>query len=195
MKKETIHTKLIGQQFGYLIVREIIRDNKSTKKHPWRAICECTNCHNLKFNVDPQALKKGRTTSCGCRRDQYVKITGVNSKQYKGYEGISGKYWGQINTRAKRRVYSIEVDIKYCWELYIKQNGKCALSGLPIEFGIANNKSSETTASLDRIDSNLGYIEGNVQWVHKHINIMKNVYDQKYFISLCNLITKNNSNA
>lgn len=26
---------------------------------------------------------------------------------------------------------------------------------------------------FDRIDPNKGYIIGNVQWVHKHINMMK----------------------
>ena len=48
------------------------------------------------------------------------------------------------------------------------------------------------TASLDRIDSNLGYVKGNVQWVHKHINVMKNIFNQDMFIFLCNQVTKTN---
>lgn len=47
----------------------------------------------------------------------------------------------------------MNIDIKFAWELYVKQEKKCALSGLPIVFAISNKKSSETTASLDRIDS------------------------------------------
>ena len=43
--------------------------------------------------------------------------------------------------------------------------------------------------SLDRIDSNNGYVEGNVQWVHKDVNMMKKDYNQEYFINICKLIT------
>ena len=191
MKKETTYQKMINNKFGYLIVTNLVRDDNSTKKHPWRAICQCTNCGKENVNIDPQALLRGRTTSCGCRRDQYLKITGKNSIQYTGYEGLNGKYWGVIKNRAKKRGYVINIDIKYAWNLYLQQNCKCALSGLPIEFAISNKKVSETTASLDRIDSSKGYVEGNVQWVHKHVNVMKNVFEQNYFISLCELITKN----
>lgn len=192
MKNDTIYNKLIGQQFEFLIVKQIIRNDNSTKKHPWRAICECTNCGNQNFDVAPISLIKGRTTSCGCRRDQYSKTRGINSKLYKGYGELNGKYWWQIKNRAERRGYLIEISIEYAWNLYLQQNKKCALSGLPISFANSNKKSSETTASLDRIDSSKGYIEGNVQWVHKHVNIMKNIYEQNYFISLCKLITENN---
>lgn len=184
---------LVGKTFGYLTVINMAQTDKSGKLHAWRAICKCSNCGNQNFDVNPQSLMRGQTTSCGCSKDRYVKTTGKNSPQYTGYEELNGKYWGVIKNRAKKRGYTIDINIKYAWDLYIKQNKKCALSGIPIEFAISNKRNSETTASLDRIDSSKGYIEGNVQWVHKHINIMKNVFDQNYFISLCELITKNNS--
>jgi len=41
------------------------------------------------------------------------------------------------------------------------------------------------TASLDRIDSSKGYIEGNVQWVHKMVNMSKQQYTQEEFINMC----------
>lgn len=40
-------------------------------------------------------------------------------------------------------------------------------------------------ASLDRIDSNMDYQEENVQWLHKDINMMKQQFDQDYFIQMC----------
>jgi hypothetical protein len=45
---------------------------------------------------------------------------------------------------------------------------------------------------LDRIDSSKGYIVGNVQWVHKHVNVMKNIFSQEMFIFICNQVSKNN---
>lgn len=64
-----------------------------------------------------------------------------------------------------------------------KQHKRCALTGVEIEFGTAWNK--VCTASLDRIDSNEGYIEGNVQWVHKAINLMKRDMTDAEFLDWC----------
>jgi len=48
-------------------------------------------------------------------------------------------------------------------------------------------------ASLDRIDSNLGYIVGNVGWTSTIINIMKQNLKLCDFIELCCIISKNKS--
>ena len=47
---------------------------------------------------------------------------------------------------------------------------------------LRNTDNNNDSISLDRIDSSKGYEENNVQWVHKDINLMKNKYDNKYFI-------------
>lgn len=53
-------------------------------------------------------------------------------------------------------------------------------------------KNSLYKASLDRIDSSLGYIEGNVQWVLREINFMKGNLDEEYFKNICIAIGKYN---
>ncbi len=53
-------------------------------------------------------------------------------------------------------------------------------------------KRGEYTASLDRIDSRGHYEVGNVQWIHKDLNIMKNSYDANYFIDMCKSVAKFN---
>lgn len=191
LRKRGFKHDIIGKTFGFLIVRKMAQTEKSTKAQSWRAICDC-KCGNKNIDVHPQALIRNQTTSCGCRRDQYNKTRGKNSSLYKGYEDISGKYWGIIKDRAIRRGYNIEIDIKFVWELYLKQGKKCKLSGLPIYFANANRKVSETTASLDRIDSTKGYIKDNVQWVHKKVNIMKNKMPEDEFIRICKLIANLN---
>lgn len=47
-------------------------------------------------------------------------------------------------------------------------------------------------ASLDRIDSDKGYIEGNVQWLHKWVNLMKSDFTQDEFLNYCRLIIEHN---
>jgi hypothetical protein len=69
--------------------------------------------------------------------------------------------------------------------LFEVQEGKCALTGLPIEFG---GQGEATTASLDRIDSKKGYVPGNVQWVHKDVNELKMDLPETRLIELCTKI-------
>jgi hypothetical protein len=82
--------------------------------------------------------------------------------------------------------------MKYLWELYLHQDKKCALTGLYIEMKLKDDMAYDgyrQIASLDRIDSKLGYCIGNIQWVHKDVNIMKNKFNQDYFLQICKLIT------
>lgn len=114
---------------------------------------------------------------------------GKYNKGWKGTGDISKQYWNQIIHHAKIRNLEISITIEYVWNLFIKQNRKCALSGLDLNFAAFGH--AEQTASLDRIDSIKGYIEGNVQWVHKDINIMKMDMNEYQFIKMCDLISRN----
>lgn len=85
--------------------------------------------------------------------------------------------------------------MKYLWELFLKQDRKCALSGVPLSFEgkTMENRyasTSKKTASLDRIDSTKGYIKGNVQWVHKIVNLMKQTTNQDEFIEWCRKVAE-----
>ena len=90
--------------------------------------------------------------------------------------------------KGKKKIYKLTVTMEQAWELFEKQNRKCALSGLPLNFPKDRNPHGGT-ASLDRIDSNGNYTLDNVQWVHKDINRLKNSFDQDYFINLCKLVS------
>lgn len=50
----------------------------------------------------------------------------------------------------------------------------------------------EITASIDRIDNSKGYVEGNVQWVHKEINKMKFTKSDIDFVHFCTLVADHN---
>lgn len=87
--------------------------------------------------------------------------------------------------------------MEYIWDLFVSQKSMCKISGMVISFR-SSDENSDTyrvgrkhTASLDRIDSNFGYVMGNVQWVHRDINIMKNNFDESYFKQLCRFVSEN----
>lgn len=72
--------------------------------------------------------------------------------------------------------------------LYKKQNGLCALTGLPMEPKIGKDISSK--CSIDRIDSQKGYFPDNMQLVVSWANSMKLDMSQELFFDRINIIAK-----
>ena len=54
-----------------------------------------------------------------------------------------------------------------------------------------NNSKKEliNCASVDRIDNSLGYIKGNIQWLHKDINLIKNDFKNGEVINYARFVT------
>lgn len=159
----------------------------STRSGAISWLCECVCGINKIVSMDRLTRKSNPVKSCGCKR---VK-RGKDHAQFTGHEGISGKWWGSHVLRERkqnvRQKVPVTINIEYAWELFIKQGGKCALSGIPLKL----NTSVSSNASLDRIDSSMGYEPGNVQWVDKHINFMKRTYSQEYFVEMCKKVAYN----
>lgn len=140
--------------------------------------CLCTGC-NREYDVYKKALLNNKSKRCqGCA---YTIRTGEDSPVWTGYKGISGTKFNRIKKRAKYDSIEFNITIKDLWNIWERQNGICALSEQELDL----NK----TASLDRIDSKKGYILGNVWWIHKDINFMKQAYDTKYFMEVCQKIS------
>lgn len=130
-----------------------------------------------------------------------LRINGIklreNKKEAKrstGYKNLSGSHWARIKSGAKNRGLEFSISIEYAYSIYISQKQKCKLSGVDIVLCPLYCDQSNSTASLDRIDSSKGYIEENVQWVHKSVNVMKQAMSDDEFIDWCRKISNNNSN-
>lgn len=147
-----------------------------------RAYCRC-KCECGKITeVRTDSIKIG--TVKGCRSCSRAKIL---------HKEIYSSFWNRIIKCAVERGIEFNITVEYAWKLFEKQNRKCALTGVIIYFGLVGNGKGiyEQTASLDRIDSTKGYIEGNIQWVHKRVNIIKQDQNQDDFIDMCVLISQN----
>ncbi len=166
---------LIGKRYGSLTI--IKYSHKDEKRHHWW-LCKC-DCGKELLRRESRMFNK-QNISCGCMLNRKRE----KSSGYKGYKEISGIFFGKIKRGAKYRNMDFDVSIEYIWDLFLKQNRKCALTGIDLKFP-PKSKDTDYTASLDRIDSSKGYIEGNVQWIHKNVNIMKNEFDQPYFLEIC----------
>lgn len=64
--------------------------------------------------------------------------------------------------------------IQFCCDLYDKQDGKCALSGVAMTYS-ANSRSRQI--SIDRIDCSKGYTPGNTRLLCLFVNNALNSYD------------------
>lgn len=157
--------------------------SKSDKKgHESTYICKCS-CGSIFKKAISYIKRFSRCHRCSSILSRH------NS------ETITGHGWSALKINAKARGHIVEISPEYANELLKKQNYKCALSGLPITL-ISNGgiKTCNQTASLDRIDSSKGYIEGNVQWVHKHINKIKQNFKEDYFINMCEKVVNHQRN-
>ena len=73
-----------------------------------------------------------------------------------------------------------------------KQKRKCAITKVPIEIKGKKEKAViYKSASLDRIDSNKGYVKTNVQWVMLGVNYMKMNFPEKDLHKALFLIKEN----
>ena len=179
---------LTGNQYTRL---KVVERAPRTKNGSARWICKCA-CGNT-VEVGSKELRYGHTKSCGCLR----RARGSESNKWTGCGEISGETWYGIQytaagrRRSSKTAVDFTVTIEDMWQLFLEQDRCCALTGLPLHFVSRKSRSlGEQTASLDRIDSSCGYIPGNMQWVHKDINLMKNTLSQKRFIQMCALVTK-----
>lgn len=90
-------------------------------------------------------------------------------------------------TKARNRTKEFNIIDQDLFDLWEKQNGQCAYTKLPL-LATANQFN---TLSLDRVDSNKGYVVGNIQLVCTAINKMKQEYAEEVFILFCQLVTQN----
>ena len=173
--------ELKDRQFGDLTVLERSSGRKF-RNRLW--LCEC-KCGRRTVSTAAQLLR-GSKKSCGCS----IHKVSTESRRWTGHCEISGRFWGSIKRSARVRDIPFLITIDQAWEKFKSQNGKCALSGIPLGFGSKGEQSVEKTASLDRIDSNLPYELSNIQWVYKDINRMKLNIPENEFVWLCMCITR-----
>ena len=185
----------LGKQYGNFTVisEEIGRSND--QKILFKVKCSCGKEQFIRAYF----LESGRQScckSCSQRNAVYANPGRGNflGKEHEGIGNFTKTTYSYFKRNAKRRniSWSDELTIEYLYDLLLKQNRKCALTGVNIDLTESRKSSSVDfelmTASIDRIDSKKGYEPNNIQWVHKDINRMKWAFPQNQFIEMCQLV-------
>lgn len=167
---------LTNQHFGKWTV--LYKGPSGQRNLQWFCRCEC----GITKYVDGCHLRNGKSKSCRACIEWKPRDA----------SGIASRHWQTILDNAQRRGIEVSITRLQAYQVYQQQEGRCALSGLPI--ALQNNQQrSSGVASLDRIDSRKGYSLDNIQWLHQDINVMKGTMSDEQFIHYCSLITQEQS--
>lgn len=93
-----------------------------------------------------------------------------------------------INNNAKNRT---ELNPSMLIELLAEQNGKCALSGVPLT-KITGHGIVSTNVSIDRIDPKGPYTKENIRLVCRFINGFRSELSDENFLWWCRKVTEYN---
>jgi hypothetical protein len=116
---------------------------------------------------------------CSTRRAKEI-YRGFRMSWFRKYEyhaGMRNKEWG--------------LSVDEAVDVFEQQNGRCALTGLPLT---TNGPFNDITASLDRIDNSKGYTPDNVHWVHKAVNFMRGDMPLAAFVESCRAVAQHTCN-
>jgi dUTP pyrophosphatase len=143
----------------------------------------CEIC-SIKFKLKPFHKKRYKgpfTCSRKCRGELLKTIYIGNKNPNHKYKDSLHKFFvircNDIKNRANRQKLDFNLTPEYLYSLYLKQNGLCSYSGIPMKITSTNFKikgqADIDTLSVDKIIPENGYIEGNITFCCNGINKLK----------------------
>lgn len=144
------------------------------KRVVWEALCDCKNI----TYVIPKAVVNGNTTSCGCIATQFQVERGQNSRKYHPVKSSALAVWRGTYKDMEFETFAIisQLPCYYCtvppnrvkntMRAY-RERDKNSLHKFGYEAG------NFTYNGIDRIDSSLGHVVGNIVPCCWTCNIMK----------------------
>lgn len=168
---------------SYIITKEFLEEYYIKQNMTLKEVAQQAGFQRKSIVV--KALKK-----FGIPQREHTRSIAVIQRKKRKHHTIPGRYFFSLENGANRRNIPFNITLDQLWELFVKQDGKCALSGLNIRFHLPGEKCTEQTASVDRINSDLGYTIDNIRWVHKTINLMKMDLQNQEFIYLCKKVAE-----
>ena len=102
---------------------------------------------------------------------------------------------GAKNRGIEWKLGSVDEAFFEIYTLYEKQQGCCALSGIPFIFNGSEKWEFNFKPSIDRIDSDRGYELGNIQLVLVCLNYQKGNMPQSELVRICEAVVANQSST
>ena len=165
---------------------------------PTGHVIRCLKCNEIKSQT---MFYRNKSSSLGV---QTYCIKCHKEKVYESQSKLSGFITKIYNKMLKHCLkYNIECNVSNddIVKIYFKQNGHCALTNELMTYYIGPNLTnsryeSKYNIAIDRIETDKGYVQDNIQLIGHMIYQMKTKtsMNNEQFIKLCELISKNNLN-
>lgn len=176
----------IGMRYGRLtVIFYKGKDNRGL--HLWE--CQCS-CGNTKIVVG-QNLSSGKSKSCGCLKDEFLKAKGNQYGLYEDrQEAMLKVHYSHLKRRhTKNNMVGVVIDYEKFKKL---SKSKCKYCGTEyskeIEDRLNESKSQKRLSEeilkingIDRLDSNIGYTNENSVTCCKTCNFAKNTLSESEF--------------
>lgn len=164
--------------------------------------CQCDNC-GIEFKKPQSEItrneKLGRKNFCSrtCVGKNNVKNFGdgenYDISKHSGWRKDEFTKFRYHFRNIKSRNKEIDITIEYLKDVWEKQNELCPYLGIKLTLNSYGKikKDPITSASVDRIDSSKGYVKGNIQWISRAVNFMKNDMSEDELLKIFDLIVEN----
>jgi hypothetical protein len=84
--------------------------------------------------------------------------------------------------RAQLMGWRYDLDLRYMAKIWLAQRGECCVTGVLMNFETGSvNVRNHLACSIDRLNSNRGYIKGNVRLLTHWANNAINTWDDQLF--------------
>jgi hypothetical protein len=158
-------------------------------------------CSLCKKNLPVECFDKhGKHTAGITRYESYCKE--CKSQKRCNKDAIIVSMLSRARGRAKRKGWKFDLNKEFIYSLDEKQNGLCAVCGVPMEWTTHVKNSRENACfsncpsnrvSLDRLDASKGYTKDNVQLVCAFINLARSSHSMEDLFKYAKLIVEYNN--
>lgn len=149
---------LTGQHFGKLLVLSPSRRNTSRTDRMWTCRCDC----GIEKRIRETRLKNGKARDCGCSKPR--RTVKPNDKTVR--EWVIYKY--QYNAREAKKDFALSYED--CCKLFA---GTCFYCGKPPSNVAERPQGILVYSGIDRLNSDIGFVTGNVVSCCKTCNLAK----------------------
>lgn len=156
---------------------EFNRQIRGNPNHPFYCTRRCFAEHKGKYSLGVN-LGCGRTDHLdpANQRDEYTPF----------------RYFMR---KARNRKHSTDLDLPYLKALWEEQDGICPLTGTKMCLPVNGMEWEKDTGnpwkpSLDRINSRVGYLKGNVRYIVSIANLCKHSWDDDVVVDFCERVAR-----
>lgn len=183
-----------GQDSLHLVCREC--EDKMSLEKEWKdGKLLCHYCGEYKPiecfspNGGGSSVRNNRRNICNecfSKRQRYHDLSLSDDKKLE--KCLRFRFLGARDRSLKSNI-AFNITLDYLRELWDKQNGVCALSGVPMTFLLKEGR-TPTNVSIDKIDRTKGYTIGNIQLVCMACNQIKSDLTEEEMYNFCKKIVE-----